>query len=273
MKNSAETRLRLAGLAPVGRLVTRAWLVSNGVTHHTADNLVKGGHLVVLRPGVYANPGPPLSWKSVVCSLQRMGSDLIVGGITALELQGRNHFVPLNRDYTVNLYGWDQLPRWINGLGLPVRFRRQGTSWLRREELPPVTEDSYGLRYPFAINHAWDEGDGRLRVSTAERAFLEVLSGVPRETSFEHAELLLDGMPDLLPRRLNGLLARTRSVKITRLFFWLAKRQGHRWLRDVPEDNIDFGSGKRHLTPRGRLNREYQITVPASMSGETREFH
>ena len=168
---------------------------------------------MVLRPGVYANPGPPLSWESVVCSLQRMGSDLIVGGITALELQERNHFEPLNRQYPVNLYGWDPSPRWINGLDLPVQFRRHGTTWLQRDDVPLEPEDSYGLRYPFAIAHAWGEAGSRLRVSTIERAFLEVLSGVPKETSFEHAELLLDGLPDLLPRRLNALLARTQSVQ------------------------------------------------------------
>lgn len=272
MSDSSEVRSRLARLVPPHRLVTRVWLLSQGVTHHTADNLVKSGRLVVLRPGVYANPGPPLSWGSVVRSLQRMGSGLIVGGVTALELHGRNHFEPLNRQYSVNLYGRDPLPRWINGLDLPVQLRRHGTTWLRRTEVPPVSEDSYGLRYPFAIAHAWGEVGSRMRVSTIERAFFEVLSGVPKQTSFEHAELLLDGLPDLLPRRLNALLARTRSVKIKRLFFWLAKRQGHPWLRDVPEDIVDFGSGKRHLEQGGRLNREYQITVPDFMSGETREL-
>ena len=272
MSDSSKAHVKLADLVPAQRLVTRSWLLSHGVPHHTADNLVKAGRLVILRPGVYANPGSSLTWESVVCSLQRMGSNLIVGGITALELHGRNHFAPFKHEYTVNLYGWDPLPGWINRLDLPVRFHRHGTTWLQPQEVPLVADDSYGLRYPFAIAHAWGEGGATLRVSTIERAFFEVLSGVPKKTSFEHAELLLDGLPDLLPRRLNALLARTRSVKVKRLFFWLAKRQRHPWLKEVQEDNIDFGRGKRHLEPGGRLNREYQITVPEFMSGETREF-
>lgn len=273
MPSGSKLLERLPHLIPPQHLVTRRWLLSQGVTSHTADNWVKRGRLVVLRPGVYANPGSPLSWDSVVRSLQRMGSDLVVGGITSLELQGRSHFEPLAHEYHVNLYGRDSLPRWINGVGLDARFRRHGTTWLQADGSPAVSDDSYGLRYPFAVFLDEGAGLGRLRVSTVERAFFEVLSGVPKKTSFEHAELLLDGLPDLLPRRLNALLDRTRSVKVKRLFFWLARRQQHRWLKYVPEDNIDFGRGKRHLAQGGRLNKEYLITVPKDMSGDARDFH
>ena len=271
--NSSKLRSKLAELVPARRLATRAWLLSHGIAHHTVDNLVKRGQLVVLRPGVYANPGPPLSWQGVVSSLQRMGSDLVVGGLTVLELQGRSHYRPLNRDYSVNLYGRDALPRWANGLGLTARFRRHGATWLRHSSLPSVNEDSSGLGYPFVTSLDWGGDGGHLNVSTPERALFEVLSGVPSETSFEHAELLLDGLPDLSPRRINRLVSRTRSVKVKRLFFWLANRQGHLWLRDVREDGVDLGKGKRQLATRGSLNREYQITVPVSMSGDTRESY
>ena len=273
MTHSSYFRKRLPDLVPAQHLVTRRWLLTQGVTRHLADNWVKRGRLVVLRPGVYANPSSSLSWKSVVSSLQRMGSDLIVGGLTSLEVQGRSHFAPLARQYRVNLFGRDPLPPWINRLGLPARFHRRGTSWLQADPSPPDSRDSFGLHYPFAVFLDQDQRLGRLRVSTIERALFEVLSDVPNRFSFEHAELLLDGLPDLIPRRLNALLERTRSVKIKRLFFWLARRQGHGWLKYVPEEKIDLGSGKRHLVQGGHLNRDYLITVPKTMSGETREFH
>ncbi len=272
MAKRTETRRRLMQLVPPYRLVTRTWLISRGMAHHTADNLVKRGELEVLRPGVYANPGQELAWEEVVCSVQRMGSSLIVGGDTALDVLGRGHYIPLGPNYVVNLYGPERLPRWINDLGLAAEFRRHGSNWLRGGKTPPVLEDGPGLSYPFVIARSRGRGGGRMYVSTPERAYFEILGGVPAKTSFEHAELLLDGMPDLLPHRLNGLLVRTRSVKVKRLFFWLAKRQRHPWLAHVPEDGVDFGSGKRQLAPGGRLNREYQITVPDSMSGETREL-
>ena len=255
MTHSSKLGRRLPDLVPAQHLVTRRWLLSQGVTRHLADNWVKRGRLKVLRPGVYTNPSPSLSWKSVVSSLQRMGSDLIVGGLTSLEQQGRSHFLPLADQYRVNLFGRDPLPPWINRLDLPARFRRHGTSWLQADLSPPDYSDSFGWHYPFAVFLDQDEKLVRLRVSTAERAFFEVLSDVPKKFSFEHAELLLDGLPDLVPRRLNALLGRTRSVKIKRLFFWLAKRQDHGWLKYVPEENIDLGRGKRHLVQGGHLNR------------------
>lgn len=213
------------------------------------------------------------SWESVVCSLQRMGSDLVVGGLSGLEVQGRSHYLPLGRNYTVSLFGREVLPTWTNRPRLAGRFRRHGITWLEEGEAPLVTEDSYGVHYPYVRVHQTEESGLRLSVSTPERAFFEVLSGVPTETSFDHAELLLEGLPDLLPERLNRLIARTRSVKIKRLFFWPAKRERHPWLKYVREDCVDFGTGKWHLAPNGRFNREYQITVPKSMSVGTREVH
>lgn len=273
MTHSSKLRRRLPDFVPAQHLVTRRWLLSQGVPRHLADNWVKRRRLVVLRPGVYANPNSSLSWKSVVSSLQRMGSDLVVGGLTSLEQQGRSHFVPLARQYRVNLFGRDPLPPWSNRLGLPAQFHRHGVTWLQADPSQPDSSDSFGLHYPFAVFLDQDKRLGRLRVSTPERAFFEVLNDVPKKFSFEHAELLLDGLPDLIPRRLNALLDRTRSVKIKRLFFWMAKRQGHGWLKYVPEENIDLGSGKRHLVPGGHLNREYLITVPKDMSGDTREYY
>ena len=273
MTHSSKLCKRLPDLVPAHHLVTRRWLLSRGVTRHLADNWVKRGRLVVLRPGVYANPNSSLSWKSVVSSLQRMGSDLIVGGLTSLEVQGHNHFVPLARQYRVNLFGRDPLPGWINRLDVSARFHRRGITWLRADSSQPDSSDTFGMHFPFVVLLHQDKRLGKLRVSTPERAFFEVLSDVPNGFSFEHAELLLNGLPDLIPRRLNALLDRTRSVKIKRLFFWLAKRQGHGWLKYVPEENIDLGSGKRHLVPGGHLNREYLITVPKDMSGDTREYY
>ena len=273
MSKSSELRSVLAELVPAQHIVTRAWLLTHGIGRHTADNLVKRGDLVVVRRGVYANPGWVPSWESVVCSLQRMGSDLVVGGLSGLEVQGRSHYVPLGRNYAVSLFGREVLPIWTNSLGLAARFRRHGITWLEEGEAPTETEDSYGMHYPYVRAQQTERNGLRLSVSTPERAFFEVLSGVPTETSFDHAELLLEGLPDLLPKRLNRLIARTRSVKIKRLFFWLAKRQRHPWLKYVREDCVDFGRGKRHLAPNGRFNREYQITVPDSMSAETREIH
>ena len=100
-----------------------------------------------------------------------------------------------------------------------------------------------------------------------ERALFELLKDVPQSVSFERAELFLEGLPDLSPQRLELLLQRTPSVKIRRLFFWLAERQGHPWARPLRPDDFDPGRRKFALAKAGRFMSRYRITVPTAMYG------
>ena len=106
-----------------------------------------------------------------------------------------------------------------------------------------------------------------MRTSTLERALFEILKDVPAGTSFEHAEQLMEGLADLSPRRLDALLRRTRSIKVKRLFFWLAERLGHAWMKRLDAGDFDLGRGKRVLARDGRLVSRYGITVPRTMHG------
>ena len=106
-----------------------------------------------------------------------------------------------------------------------------------------------------------------VRTSTLERALFEILKDVPAGISFEHAERLMEGLADLSPRRLDALLHRTRNVKVKRLFFWLAERQGHAWSKRLEAGDFDLGQGKRVLAKDGRLVSRYGITVPKAMHG------
>ena len=89
------------------------------------------------------------------------------------------------------------------------------------------------------VDVPWGDGFRTVRTSTAERALFGILKDVPTRASFEYAERLMENLADLSPRRLDALLRRTRSVKIKRLFFWLAERQGHVWAKRLePGDSV-----------------------------------
>ena len=77
----------------------------------------------------------------------------------------------------------------------------------------------------------------------------------------------MEGLADLSPRRFDALLRRTRSVKVKRLFFWLAERQGHAWAKRLEPGDFDLGRGKRVLAKGGRLVSRYGIIVPEAMHG------
>ncbi len=253
--------LKLLDLVPNGLLATRSWLMENGLSRHAIDNLVKSGQLLPLRPGVYVRRGSRLVWQGAVGSLQRMGCDLSVGGTTALELHGRVQYLPLSGQRTIHLHGSGTLPSWIGKLGLAETFRRHGATWLsgagRANRSMPA----------FAVDLPWGDGFQTMRTSNLERGLFEILKDVPSRISFEHAEQLMEGLADLSPRRLAALLRQTRSVKVKRLFFWLAERQGHPWLNRLDAGEYYLGRGKRVLEKDGRLVARYGITVPRAMHG------
>ena len=76
------------------------------------------------------------------------------------------------------------------------------------------------------------------------------------------ADMLMDGLVNLRPRRLQTLLEQTSSVKVKRLFLFFAERHGHAWFSQLDSQKIDLGSGKRVLVKNGKLNKKYQITLP-----------
>ncbi len=267
MPLNAVLRAELLDLVPNGLLVTRSWLMERGIARHAIDNLVKSRQLLSLRPGVYIRPGNRLVWQGAVCSLQRMGGDLVVGGTTALELHGRTQYLPLSGRRTIHLYGSGQMPSWIDKLGLAETFCRYGMAWMSELEKSPKPSCKERSASVFTVDVPWGDGFRIVRTSTLERALFELLKDVPARVSFEHAEQLMEGLADLSPRRLDALLQRTRSVKVKRLFFWLAERQGHPWLKRLDPGDFDLGRGKRVLERGGRLVSRYGITVPRTMHG------
>lgn len=111
----------------------------------------------------------------------------------------------------------------------------------------------------------WGQLKWQLTVSTPERAILELLDEVPKRETFHQADVLMEGLRNLSPRRLQALLADCKNVKVKRLFFWFAERHNHAWLQKIDRSAIDLGKGKRMLMRGGKLDPKYQITVPEDL--------
>lgn len=262
--NMTENKHILSSLAPYGLVMTRPWLLEQGVERHTVDNWVKSGKLIAVARGVFIRPETELTWQGVIYSLQRMGYALRVGGLTALTLQGMAHYLSPNADAKIHLYGTEKLPPWLNEI-LPDTLFIKHTG-LGLNTLP----NKDGLHtVPYGIQKFF------LLISSPEQAFLEVLLDVPDSVSFEHADQLMQGLPTLSPQRLNQLLHTCKNIKVKRLFLWLAERNQSPWLKRIDCQNFSMesgtlGSGKRVIAKGGRLDPKYLITVPKDMAGE---FH
>ena len=244
---------------PEGLLVDAAWLEANGYSSALRSHYVRSGWLVSPARRVYRRSRAPLTWQQVVISLQTLlDFPLTVGGRTALEQQGYAHYLPA-RLQEVHLYGVKRLPTWIDDLLLDVTFR-----WHNSLRLFPTDADSPPFPAPTMYSSAGMHLP--IRYSTKERAVLELLDELPKHESFHQIDALMEGLSDLSPRRLQTLLETCASVKVKRLFLFFADRHSHAWRSKLDVERIDLGSGKRSLVKGGKLDPQYNITVPSDLA-------
>jgi hypothetical protein len=91
---------------------------------------------------------------------------------------------------------------------------------------------------------------------------MEMLHLIPGKISFEEALLIMENLVSLRPDLVERLLVMCRSVKVKRLFMYMAEKHGHSWVSDLDLSKIDMGKGKRMIVPNGTYDRKYRITVP-----------
>lgn len=242
---------------PDGLLVDAAWMERHGYSTSLRCQYVASGWLTQPARGTYKRPRGELTWEKVVVSLQTLlGRDLAVGGRTALDLHGLSHYVSASGPAVVHLYGSAPPPGWLSRLPLPqtFRFHKAPTLFRTLPEKPALQEGT--------LRHVQVASEWPLTVSTPERALLEMLNELPGQESFHQADMLMEGLSALSPRRLQLLLADCRSVKVKRLFFWFAARHPHAWVKQIDRSTVELGTGKRSLVKGGRLDPDLLITVP-----------
>jgi len=208
----------------------------------------------------------------VVISLQTLlGCPFTVGGRTALELQGFAHYLSSGRRREVDLYGTGKPPGWVFKLKLENRFVFHNAEKLFKNEASrpnrKKAESDAGidpLRGSY-IRQPWGQWEWPLTLSSPERAILELMDEVPQRETFHQADVLMEGLSNLSPRRLHTLLVACRNVKVKRLFLWFAERHQHAWLKKLDRKDIDLGHGKRMLVRGGKLDPTFNITVPESI--------
>ena len=265
---------------PEGLIADATWLEKNGYSGALRKKYVAHGWLDRVARGVYRRPVPQLPqqqaekcvhWESVVISHQALlKANFVVGGRTALELQGFAHYLSSAPHPEVHLYGTNKRPGWVVKLNIKSRFVFHNAKRLfpndvvmdvGNEENDPLVRSSY-------VRQTRGKWDWPLVLSSSERAILELLDEVPERETFHQADMLFEGLRNLSPRKLQPLLQACRSVKVKRLLLWFADRHRPPWLKALDRGEIDLGKGKRMLIKGGKLDLKFNITVPESLDGD-----
>ncbi len=256
-----------------------AWLEQRGYSRSLRNQYVHAGWLERPASKLFRRPGQKLRWEQVVLSLQNLlGVPFIVGGRTALELQGFAHYLS-HEAREVHLYGRGKPPTWLKEIKVGPRFITHNSARLFSNHSIMFDLTSVGqtvaphpdLKQSNLLDSLkeipWGHSVWPITVSTPERAVLELLDELPSHESFQQVDALFSGLSGLSPRRLQKLLADCKSVKVVRLFFFFADRHSHSWRNQLVHGNFDLGSGKRELVKGGRLDKTYNITVPEDFDG------
>ncbi|WP_136078293.1 type IV toxin-antitoxin system AbiEi family antitoxin [Pontiella desulfatans] len=249
-QSKSKINQMLQNLVP-GTVLTPTWLAGQGVSRDLALRYVTSGWLERVGRGAYQRRGDSVDWQGAVHTLQtQLGLTVHVAGLSALQLKGLGHYLSMGKEASVLLVsdGAERLPAWFSGKEWGAEIVHRCVQLFDFSENLPLT----------VVEHKGFS----VRVSPPERAAFEMIYCVDGNSAFDHARTVFDGLGALRPQEVQKLLEACRSVRVKRLFLWMARDCAHPWLKHVDPDRVDLGSGKRVVYDGGELDRELLITVP-----------
>ncbi len=235
---------------PQNSLITTEWLEEKGVSRQLANSYIKSSWLARFGSGAYKRPNDEISWAGGLYTLQNLNDlPVHVGGKTAIEVQGYSHYMRKSAQQKVTLWKTPKLrlPAWFTNHGWKVDIQVRSANLFDEGEPALTVKDIESLP---------------VYTSVPEQAILEYLYDIPKFEGFDEASYIMEGLTSLRPRVLQSLLERCRSIKVKRLFLYLAEYYAHPWFKRLDLSNVDLGSGKREIIKGGKLDKKYEIVVP-----------
>lgn len=235
---------------PAGAVYTTTWLNQIGIPPSLTQKYRESNWVKAVGRGAIARVGDNVDWTGGVWAIQKqLKLAIYPGAKTALELSGAGHFLPLNNQI-ITLFGQPslKLPLWFKQYNKELNIKYFTTNLFEKVPELGLTEK--------------EVGNFSILISSPERAMMEVLYLVPKSQSIDESRLLMEGLNTLRPHLVQKLLENCNSVKVKRLFMYLAESLSLSWITRINTAGIDFGSGKRLIVKGGKLDPKYQITVP-----------
>lgn len=249
MNTEKESKLNtLLSTQPSGIVLTSSWLVEQGYSLDLQKQYKRSQWFDSIGTGALIRRGDQVDYLGAVHALQsQLGFSIHPAGKTALSLQGKVQYLELST-VKVQLFGGaeENLPLWFKNYdwGFDIGYKK--SSFL-----------------PSGVGLSDIDYKGfSVKASNPARAVMECLYLAPKfQPLFEVFELM-EGLNNLRPMLVQELLECCTSVKVKRLFLYLADKVGHEWLHHLDLSKIDLGSGKRAIVSDGVYVSKYQITVP-----------
>jgi len=232
-----------------GTAITVSWLESIGISRNLQQYYVKNNWLKPIGRGAYNCFNDKIEWYGGLYSIQKQ-QKVHVGAISALQLQGLSHYLRLQEE---NIYLFTQykstIPKWFLTYNWGVTIAVEQTSLF--------SNDSGIIEFY--------EHEIPIQIASPERAIMECLYLAPTNIDLIECYHLMEGLINLKPKLIQELLISCNSMKVKRLFLYLAEKANHQWLNFIDLSQIDIGKGNREITQNGKFIQKYLISIPQEL--------
>jgi len=251
MNTTGQTKINsLLQQLPSGSLYFGSWLNENRISYFLQRHYRNSQWLTAIDKGVMYRTGEkPTLFSALSCFNSQLNKKFHIGALSALEMRGFAHYVPLGRQTIVVYCPRDEwFPKWFSKYDWGVDILKK-YSELNETGLTKINENNF-----------------EVAVSSPERAFLESLDLAPKYYNLTDLYQVMEMLNGLRPNLLQQLLEECKSIKVKRLFLFMAEKAGHSWLEDLDLSKIDLGKGKRSIVKNGIYDSKYQITISRDLA-------
>ncbi len=236
---------------PSDGILLTSWLEKSGLSRSEISDYIESGWLRRVATGVYTFIGDTPTVYGILASYQSQGTlSYHIGAASALELKGFSHYVSMGKPTAVIFSPVrPRLPKWITLADLDMRIVEVSTKIFGNAGIEQI------------------EYDGRqLMVSSPERAAMECMLLSPTQYNLMDVFYLMEMLTSLRASLVQQLLENCTSVKVKRIFLYMAEKAGHRWFSKLDLSKISLGSGTRSYSKGGVKNARYDIVIPKELA-------
>jgi Protein of unknwon function (DUF2893). len=227
-------------------------LEASGISRNLQKYYIKSGWLESIGRSAYKKPGDKIEWQSALNAIQKQTDTKVhVGALSALALHGFSHYFRMQKE-SLQLFSplKTNLPKWFVDYDWKLDLQHHQSSFLPMDS---------GIK-------AMEQNQIPLNVSTPERAIMECLFLAPQKMDLVECYHLFEGLVNLKPKLVNELLSQCNSVKVKRLFLYMAEKANHQWLQFLKTDQIDIGTGNRMLAEKSVYVPKYLLSIPKELA-------
>lgn len=235
-----------------GKEITVPLLKKLKVSNDLRSYYLESGWIEPVGRGAYKKPDDIIEWYGALSAMQdQLNKKVHIGALSALSVHGYSHYLRLNRKPLFLFSPHRQnLPKWFTDYNWKVDVFHKATSFL--------PEDIGFKEVEIKQFH--------IKVPSPERAILECLYLAPNKMDLLESFTIFEGLVNLKPKLITELLLACNSVKVKRLFLYMAKKANHQWLQFIETDKINLGSGRRMITSKGVYIYKYLISIPKELA-------